>query len=179
MMMDLKCKNVQNQFNTVLLTSGKTCDKLEAHVKGLQHYAFSIFVYDSKGLMLLQQRALSKYHSGGLWSNACCSHPLQVDSLSHVEEQAKARLKYEMGLLVDELCFDYIFIYKRECSKLIENEVDYVFHVVIDEIPNINRKEVEAYKWIGDKELKVDIKLHPEKYSIWFKDIMDAKFCVF
>jgi isopentenyl-diphosphate delta-isomerase len=106
-----------------------TMEKMEAHEKGLLHRAFSVLIFNSKGQMLLQKRARSKYHSGGLWTNTCCSHPAPNES---VAEAAKRRLKEEMGIDAEPK-FAYKFIYKTPLDQnLVEHEVDHVFTATFD-----------------------------------------------
>ena len=145
-------------------------DKLIAHQKGKLHRAFSIIILNNKGRMLIQRRANGKYHSGGLWSNACCSHPSPTEEINLAVHKR----------LQEELCFDcklkkiFIFHYKKEVgNKLIENEIDHVFIGRYDGYVKINRKEAEAYRWIKMEELIDEIKEKPEKYTVWFKIIMD------
>lgn len=151
-------------------------DKLEAHVKGKLHEAFSIFVFNNNHELLLQRRALHKYHSGGLWTNTCCSHPRVNEQL---ESAVHRRLKEEMG-------FDCTlekrqsFIYKAEglANNLIEHELDYVFVGYIEETTKIipNKDEVCEYKWMKQSELEKDIKRSPEKYTEWLKIIVRDNF---
>jgi isopentenyl-diphosphate delta-isomerase len=145
-------------------------DKLDAHKTGELHRAFSILVFNSKGEMLLQKRAESKYHSGGLWTNACCSHQKpNEDSLVSV----KRRLKEEIGLTGDPQ-FLYKFIYKAELdNNLIEHEYDHVFTCTIDETPIINPEEVSAFKYVSLTNLFTDIDVNPSQYSFWFKMIVE------
>jgi isopentenyl-diphosphate Delta-isomerase len=146
-----------------------TMEKMEAHQKGLLHRAFSILIFNSKGEMLIQKRAKTKYHSGGLWTNTCCSHPLPKEKM---EVSVKRRLKYEMGIEVAPE-FIYKFTYRTDLNKdLIEYEVDYVFKAVFDGVPSINLEEVEDWKFIGLNELQKEIDLHPHNYTYWFKLIV-------
>ncbi|MFM9840370.1 MAG: isopentenyl-diphosphate Delta-isomerase [Cyclobacteriaceae bacterium] len=146
-----------------------TMEKMEAHQKGLLHRAFSILIFNSKGEMLIQKRAKTKYHSGGLWTNTCCSHPLPQEKM---EVSVRRRLKYEMGIdVLPE--FIYKFTYRTDLNQdLIEHEVDYVFKAVFDGIPSINLEEVEDWKFIGLDELQKEIDLHPHHYTYWFKLIV-------
>ncbi len=146
-----------------------TMEKLEAHQKALLHRAFSILLFNTKGELLLQKRASSKYHSGGLWTNTCCSHPLPNESM---EEATKRKLFQEMGIEV-ELEFAYKFIYKAELDKnLIEHECDHVFIGQFDGTPKANPDEVEDWKYINLSQLREDISKHPDQYTAWFKLIM-------
>ncbi len=145
-------------------------EKMEAHEKALLHRAFSVFVFNDKGQLMIQQRALHKYHSGGLWTNTCCSHPRQGET---VIEAGKRRLQEEMGFTC-ELKKVFDFIYRAELDKgLTEHEFDHVMIGAYNDEPNINPEEVASWEWIEMDELKDDIKNHPEKYTEWFKIIFD------
>jgi isopentenyl-diphosphate delta-isomerase len=143
-------------------------EKIKAHREGKLHRAFSIFIFNSKGELLLQKRAKSKYHSGGLWSNTCCSHPRPKETM---EEAVKRRLKEEMGIECEFKFFDKI-IYKAKVGDLIENEIDYIFVGNFDGNPKPSKDEVEDWKWIKLDDLKDDIKKNPEKYTPWLKIIL-------
>ena len=147
-----------------------TMEKMEAHRKGVLHRAFSILIFNSKGEMLIQKRATSKYHSGGLWTNACCSHPLPGESL---QEATRRRLRFEMGIEVDT-DFAYKFIYRTALDQdLVEHELDYVFTGIYDGAPSVNPDEVEDWKYIPLDDLRRDIRQHPERYTFWFKTIIN------
>lgn len=141
-------------------------EKLEAHQKGELHRAFSIFIFNTKGELLLQQRALDKYHSGGLWTNTCCSHPRPgEDNLA----AANRRLKEEMGMKAN-LTPAFSFTYRAEFeSGLIEHEYDHVFFGKSDLLPVINKEEVEQYKYINLDTLKQELLLYPDHYTPWLK----------
>lgn len=141
-------------------------EKMEAHEKGILHRAFSIFLFDEKGEMLLQRRAKSKYHSGGLWTNTCCSHPRPNESTL---DAAKRRLKEEMGIDADvKKIFD--FKYRAELDMdLIEHEFDHVFFGKYSGAIFLNKEEVEDYKYLSINELKADLEKNPESYTEWFK----------
>ena len=144
--------------------------KMEAHLKGVLHRAFSVIVFNSKGEVLLQKRASTKYHTPNLWSNTCCSHQRQDENNI---DAGKRRLKEEMGFITDLHNFDS-FIYKVEFSNgLTEHENDHILLGVYDGIPNPNPDEVDDWKWIGINNLVIDIKKNPEIYTAWFKIIMD------
>lgn len=143
-------------------------EKIEAHKKGLLHRAFSIFLFNSKGEVLLQKRALTKYHSGGLWTNTCCSHPVIHEN---IEITAKRKLLHEMGIEAP-INFSHKFIYKTLLGDLTEHELDYVFFGTFDGTPNANPEEVEDWKFISIENLYDDIKRHPENYTSWFKIIL-------
>ena len=141
-------------------------DKMEAHQKGLIHRAFSIFVFNSRGEMLLQQRALSKYHSAGLWSNSCCSHPLPGEE---VKEAATRRLNEELGFETSlEKIFDFIYQVSFE-NGLVENEFDHVFVGHYDGAININSEEVNDYALKPMEQIREELKKKPENYTEWFK----------
>ena len=143
-----------------------TMEKMEAHKKGELHRAFSIFVFNSKGELLLQRRAMDKYHSGGLWTNTCCSHPQPKENL---QESAHKRLHEEMGFSCTlEKVFH--FIYKAELdNELTEHELDHVFIGHYNENPKINSLEVAEWKYMSINEIQQNIKLNPELYTAWFK----------
>ena len=150
-----------------------TMEKMEAHQKGLLHRAFSVVIFNSKGEILLQKRALSKYHSGGLWTNACCSHPLPGESL---EIATQRKLKQEMGIDL-KVEYAYKFIYRTHLERgLIEHECDHVFTAIFDGEPVINKHEVEDWKFISPANLRIDVKLNPQNYTYWFKLILDQGF---
>jgi len=145
-------------------------EKMEAHEKGLLHRAFSVFVFNSKQELLLQQRAIEKYHSGGLWTNTCCSHPRKEET---VLAAAHRRLDEEMGL---ECALEqkFSFIYKAELDQgLTEHELDHVLVGVTDIEPIINPAEVHAWKYKSMQAIQQDMKEHPEAYTEWFKIIFE------
>ena len=140
--------------------------KLEAHQKGLLHRAFSVFIFNSKYELLLQKRASSKYHSGGLWTNTCCSHPREGEEIL---DAAKRRLIEEMGIDTS-LRKVHDFIYKAELDNdLTEHEFDHVFYGIYNEDPIINEDEADDFKWIDMDSLNEDIKQNGDNYTIWFK----------
>jgi len=145
-------------------------EKIKAHHEGKLHRAFSIFVFNSKGRLLLQRRAKSKYHSGGLWTNTCCSHPRPGESL---ERAIHRRLKEEMGFDC-ELKEIFSFTYKAKLdNNLFENEYDHVFMGKFDGNPTPNTEEVDEWKWVNLKELKKDIQKNPDNYSYWLRASID------
>jgi len=147
-----------------------TMPKMEAHEKAVLHRAFSVFVLNDIGELLLQQRATSKYHSPLLWTNTCCSH--QRIGESNIEA-GKRRLLEEMGF-VTELKDVVSFIYKAPFDNgLTEHEFDHVLVGTYNEEPNINIDEVNNFKWMTLENVKVDMELHPEVYTEWFKIIFD------
>lgn len=142
--------------------------KMEAHEKGLLHRAFSVFLFNPEGELLLQQRALGKYHSPGLWTNTCCSHQRHGETSL---EAGKRRLMEEMGIDC-ELQEAFSFIYKASFENgLTEHELDHVLVGTFAGDPNPDPKEVEDFKWLSIDELKVDMERHPENYTAWFKII--------
>jgi isopentenyl-diphosphate delta-isomerase len=145
--------------------------KQEAHEKGLLHKAISIIIYNSNGDMLLQQRALTKYHWAGIWSNTCCSHPRDNESYAAA---ASRRLMEECGFNT-ELTEEFNFIYKAkdEASGLTEHEFDTVFTGIFDGDFTFNTDEIEAVRWMPVEELLVDIITNPDTYSFWFKIILE------
>ena len=140
--------------------------KLAAHQKGLLHRAFSVFIFNSKYELLLQKRASSKYHSGGLWTNTCCSHPREGEEIL---DAAKRRLIEEMGIDTS-LRKVHDFIYKAELDNdLTEHEFDHVLYGIYNEDPIINKDEADDFKWIDMDSLNEDIKTNGNNYTIWFK----------
>jgi len=141
-------------------------EKQAAHIGPHLHRAFSAFVFNTKGELLMQQRAFSKYHSPGLWTNTCCSHPRDGET---VTEAASRRLMEEMGMQCD-LHEVYTFIYKAPVGQgLTEHEFDHVLIGHSDAIPNINLDEVASWKYMNLNDLQKDIELFPELYTEWFK----------
>ena len=144
--------------------------KLEAHEKAVLHRAFSVFILNSKNEIMLQQRAHQKYHSPLLWTNTCCSH--QRDGESNLLAGSR-RLYEEMGFetSLKEL---FHFIYKAPFDNgLTEHELDHVMIGYYEENPRINTEEVENWKWMPIEDVKNDMQVHPEIYTIWFKIIFD------
>lgn len=143
--------------------------KLEAHQKGLLHRAFSIIVWNNQNQILIHQRAFGKYHSEGLWTNTCCSHPKVGET---VIEAAHRRLQEEMGFDC-ELAQKFHFIYRVELeNQLIEHELDHVLIGKFHENPNPNPDEVHDYRWISLPELKKEISEKPATFTFWFKEII-------
>ncbi|MEN8186401.1 MAG: isopentenyl-diphosphate Delta-isomerase [Bacteroidota bacterium] len=147
--------------------------KMEAHEKAMLHRAFSVFVFNKKGELLLQQRAADKYHSPKLWTNTCCSH--QRDGETNLDA-GKRRLQEEMGF-VCELNEVFSFIYKAPFDNgLTEHELDHVMVGYYDEDPKVNPEEVGGFIWMTLEEVRNDIKEHPEKYTEWFKIIFKESY---
>jgi len=144
--------------------------KMEAHEKAVLHRAFSVFIFNDKNELMLQQRALHKYHSPGLWTNTCCSH--QRDGESNIEA-GKRRLNEEMGFVAN-LRETTSFVYKAPFDNgLTEHELDHVMIGNYNKEPIINKDEVASWKWMPLEDVKVDIALRPEKYTAWFKIIFE------
>lgn len=150
-----------------------TMEKMEAHRVGALHRAFSILLFNSKGEMLLQKRAESKYHSAGLWTNTCCSHPLPGETM---KDATVRRLVQEMGISLET---DFIFKFKYKTHldhDFIEHEIDYVFTGTFNGEPIINTVEVEDWKFATLDEVRQDMKLNPNRYTYWFKVILGHPF---
>lgn len=147
-----------------------TMEKFEAHRLGVLHRAISVFLFNSKGEWLLQQRADDKYHSQSLWSNACCTHPFpDEDNLT----AAHRRLEEEMGLRCS-LMDVFHFIYKAALdNELTEHELDHVFMGVCDVPPTLNPAEVMDYRYVTYKDLKAELSAQPEKFTVWFRKIVE------
>jgi isopentenyl-diphosphate Delta-isomerase len=141
-------------------------EKIQVHIDGLLHRAFSIFIFNTDGEMLLQQRALSKYHSGGLWTNACCSHPTPAEKTI---DAAKRRLQEEMGFMTPmEKIFD--FVYKAEFENgLTEYEFDHVFAGWYSGSIDFNKEEVMDFQFKSIKLIADELKHQPDKFTAWFK----------
>lgn len=146
-------------------------EKLRAHELGKLHRAFSVFIFNDKNELLLQQRAINKYHSGGLWTNTCCSHPSPNET---IKDAANRRLYEEMGMSCD-LKIISNFIYKTDFENgLIEHELDYILTGISNSSPQINKAEVETFKWQSISEIHNDMNLNPNKYTTWFKIAMQS-----
>lgn len=142
--------------------------KLEAHEKGVLHRAFSVFIFNSKNELMLQQRALDKYHSPGLWTNTCCSH--QRENESNITA-GKRRLQEEMGF-VTELKETVSFVYKAPFDNgLTEHEFDHVMVGTYEGTPILNKDEAEDWKWMPLEDVKNDVQNNPDNYTAWFKII--------
>ena len=141
-------------------------EKMEAHEKGLLHRAFSVFLFNAQGAMLLQKRALGKYHSPGLWTNTCCSHPRPGEE---VLAAAQRRLVEEMGIFASiEPAFQ--FIYHAQLDQgLVEHELDHVFIGNYEGVINPNEQEVSDYLYLSREEVKNRMAETPEAFTVWFK----------
>lgn len=145
-------------------------EKMEAHKKALLHRAFSVFIFNDKNELLLQQRAAEKYHSPLEWANTCCSHPRNGEDTIAA---GKRRLEEEMGFSCD-LEERFSFIYKAAFDNgLTEHELDHVLVGFYYENPKINPEEVADYKWMKLDDIKTDIAQNPKKYTTWFKIIFE------
>lgn len=144
-------------------------EKFLVHKQGLLHRAFSVFIFNTDGELLLQQRADEKYHSAGLWSNTCCSHPNYGEEINSAIER---RLDEEMGMSC-KTTFAFSFIYKVAFENgLTEHENDHVYFGVTDDIPKPKSAEVKDWKYISFAELQQNINQHPYNYSEWMKICM-------
>jgi len=145
-------------------------EKMQAHREAVLHRAFSIFIFNTHGELMLQQRALNKYHSPGLWSNTCCSHPRPGESTG---DAAHRRLFEEMGF---DCHFEEVFsfVYKAPfTNELTEYEYDHVFIGVTDTLPVLNKEEAEAYRMAGLDDIRREMDEDPEKFSVWFRIAFD------
>lgn len=165
-----KSKNHEAQDYVVLVDKNNKKvgveEKMKAHIEGKLHRAFSVFVFNSKGELLIQQRAKEKYHCPRLWANTVCSHPRIHESYAKATHR---RLNEEMGFdckLTKKFCFTYKAIFD---NGLTEHEYDCVFEGKFDGTPRPNPSEVMDFRWISMKDLKKDIEKNPEKYAEWFK----------
>lgn len=145
-------------------------EKIEAHEKALLHRAFSVFVFNNKNELMIQQRAHSKYHSPGLWTNTCCSH--QREGESNIDA-GKRRLQEEMGFTTP-LKETISFIYKAPFDNgLTEHEYDHILIGYFEGEPDLNPEEVADWKWMSLEDLKEDMSKNPDIYTEWFKIIFD------
>lgn len=144
--------------------------KQEAHIKAVLHRAISVIIFNSKGEQLIQQRAFSKYHFAGIWSNTCCSHPRKDETF---QAAAERRLFEELGIKTPlKEVFHFIYKVYDEKSGLTEHEYDTVFTGVYEGAFEFNKDEVADTRWINNEELENDIQQCPEQYSFWFKTIL-------
>jgi isopentenyl-diphosphate delta-isomerase len=147
-----------------------TAGKLDAHQRGLRHRAISVLVRNSSGEFLLQRRNPAKYHSGGLWTNACCSHPLPDES---TDDAARRRLSQEMGFAcpIEPL---FVFHYNTPVpGGLIENEIVHVFGGLHDGAIKPDPAEVSEFKWVRFADMIADMRARPEAYTVWFRQYID------
>lgn len=145
-------------------------NKTKVHRKGLLHRAFSIFLYNKEGEMLLQRRACTKYHFAGLWSNACCSHPRPGEKTISA---AHRRLMEELGISSKlEKRRHVLYRFYDQVSGLTEHEYDFIFTGEFDGFVPFNEEEVSEVRWISSQQLKAELKRNPEKFTPWFKEIL-------
>ena len=145
-------------------------EKLATHLRGALHRAFSIFIFNSAGSLLLQRRTTSKYHSRGLWSNTCCGHPRLGES---TEAASRRRLFEEMGFHCEiRKVFEFVYYAELE-DGLFEHEYDHVLVGQFDGIPNPSRDEVDDWKWVDLATLKSEMRQNPESFTYWFKVALD------
>lgn len=143
-----------------------TAPKLDAHVDALLHRAFSVFVFNRSGEVLLQRRAEAKYHSAGLWSNTCCSHPFPDESTMAA---ALRRLREEMGFEC-RLRSAFSFVYRADVGNgLVEHEYDHVFIGHSEMTPLPDPAEVAEWKWMSPEQLSTELRLHPGRYTYWLR----------
>lgn len=145
-------------------------EKMLAHRDGLLHRAFSVFLFNRRGELLLQQRAMRKYHSGGLWTNTCCSHPRPGETIAAAVAR---RLAEEMGITCStRKAFD--FVYRVQLAEgVIEHELDHVYIGEYDGKVAPDPSEVKAYRWIDLSTLKQELAEHPQHFTVWFKLAID------
>lgn len=145
-------------------------EKMQAHREGRLHRAFSVFLFNEKNELLLQKRADTKYHCGGLWTNTCCSHPQKDETL---KQAVNRRLQEELGISCETKAV-YSFIYKADVGEgLIEYEYDHVFIGTFLEKPHPNLVEVADWKYVTLDFLREDIKINSTHYTPWFRIIME------
>jgi isopentenyl-diphosphate delta-isomerase len=150
-----------------------TMEKMQAHRLGSLHRAFSVLVYNSRGEILIQQRAADKYHSAGLWTNTCCSHPKPDEC---IRKASARRLWEEMGIRAEPE-YLYKFVYRIPLENgLVEHELDHVFRATFDGTPAANPGEVQDWKFVPVPELLADVAANPEKYTYWFRLILQHQY---
>jgi isopentenyl-diphosphate delta-isomerase len=156
------------EFVTLVDTNDRpigTAEKLEAHRKALLHRACSVVLFNGDGEMLLQQRHAAKYHSGGLWSNTCCTHPRPGETAI---DAARRRLREEIGIEA-ELEHLFSFVYRAELDDgLVEHEYDHVYVGEADESPSPDADEVQDWRWASTAQVARDLEARPERYTRWF-----------
>ena len=166
--------NTQPEIQVILVDENDSpigvMEKIEAHRRGLLHRAVSVFLVANNGDWILQRRSLDKYHSKGLWTNTCCTHPLTGES-NH--DAARRRLAEEMGISC-HLTEIFTFIYREKLDEeMTEYELDHVFIGITDIDPTINTDEVHEWKRISYKKLRNDILRSPGTYTVWFREIYE------
>lgn len=152
-------------------------DKLEAHQKNELHRAFSVFIFNPKGQMLLQKRADAKYHSPGLWTNACCSHQSPgEDSVA----AGKRRLQEEIGMKVESLEHTGHLLYQCDFENgLHEHEFDHILIGQTEDEPVLNPEEASAFRWVNKDQLAEELSANPSAFTFWFKEIMNQELVSF
>ncbi|MBK8500531.1 MAG: isopentenyl-diphosphate Delta-isomerase [Flavobacteriales bacterium] len=160
-----------NNFDEVVLVDERdevlgTMDKLKAHKEGALHRAFSVFLFDHDGRLLLQRRAETKYHSGGLWTNSCCSHPRMGEDLLAAAER---RVAEELGIITP-LQHRFSFIYRASFENgLHEHELDHVFFGHWSGSVRPDPEEVIDWRYATMEEIDADLREHPQRFTIWLK----------
>lgn len=149
-----------------------TAEKLDAHVQGALHRAFSIIIWDTAGRMLLQQRAASKYHSGGLWTNTCCGHPRPGEDAATA---ASRRLVEEMGLSCPLTPLGTITYRAEFDNGLTEHEIVHVFRGLHNGAVSPNPEEADGYAWRTLDDVRRDVEAAPQNYSVWFRQYVAAE----
>lgn len=148
-------------------------EKMEAHRKGVLHRAFSVFLYNDQKQLLMQRRASHKYHSGGLWTNTCCSHPRPGETIL---EAANRRLEEEMGIRNVSLSIVDHILYKVEFENgLTEHEYDYIVEGIYRFDPFLNPDETDDFRWVALDELKEEVNKTPEKFTYWLRHFLMQK----
>ena len=164
-------------MSQILLTNFDVCEKINAHKEGLKHFAFSVFLFNQQKQLLLQQRSNSKYHSGGLWTNSCCSHFRNIEEFNNKEQTIKNRIKEELGVDIREnLKFVKEIEYNLKVGELIENEHDFIFYGIIEnnyDFNNFNQDEVKKIDFVDFQKVIEDTKKTPVKYTKWFIEIIN------
>lgn len=141
-------------------------EKMQAHVEGKLHRAFSVFIFNKSGELLLQKRAAGKYHSAGLWTNTCCSHPRAGEN---TDAAAHRRLKEEMGIDCI-LTHQFSFIYKAQLDNgLTEHELDHVYTGMCNDAAKPDPEEADGWKYMKPEEIEKDLELNPSHYTVWFR----------
>lgn len=162
-------------MNHVVLVDGNdhvlgTMEKLQAHQLGLLHRAFSVFIFNSKNELLIHKRAEGKYHSGGLWTNSCCSHPFLNESF---QEAAIRRVNEELGMKITEVEKVGVLIYKVKLDHgLTEHEYDYILKATSDKLPLLNLEEASEYSYETIESIRKKMENKPDDYTFWFKKIL-------
>lgn len=146
-------------------------EKMHIHRQGLLHRAFSIFIFDDGGRLLLQQRAQNKYHSHGLWTNSCCGHPRQGE---HTDAAARRRLQEEMGIASNLRKVSTLLYREAVSDELIEHEYDHIYAGLSHTDPIANPDEAASWKWVGISDLSAWIATDPEHFTIWFRRIFET-----